>query len=97
MAKVTKEQIAQWKKDNEKVFILESKGATAYIRKPDFNDVDYATSVSVNSPLSFPKEIINQCWLGGDEIMKTDAGYIMGVSSVIDTIIEVIEVEVKEV
>lgn len=97
--KVTKEQIAQWKNAYPKVYKLNSKDGkkSCYIRKPDFNDVDYATSCSVSSPMSFPKEIIVQCFLGGDEDFKTNVDYIMGVSAVIDEIVKTVEVEVKEV
>ncbi|HAO15382.1 MAG TPA: hypothetical protein DDE71_07460 [Tenacibaculum sp.] len=94
---ITQETIANWKKEHGKVFELSTKGATAYIRKPDFNEVDYATSVSIKSPLSFPKEIINQCWLGGDEVIKNDVGHVMGLASSIDKIVQTVEVEVKEV
>ena len=47
--------------------------------------------------MSFPKEIINQCWLGGDEIIKNDVGHVMGLAESIDEIVETVEVEVKEV
>lgn len=97
MYKADKEQIAQWKSKHQKVYHLVAKGKSAYIREPDFNDIDYATSISVNSPLSFPKEIINQCWLDGDKELKEDVKYIMGVSAQIDQIVKVVEVEVKEV
>lgn len=96
-AEITPEQIEAWKKEHGTIFQLSTKGSTAFIYKPDFNVVDYATSMSVNSPLSFPKEIITQCWLGGDEIIKNDVGHIMGLASIIDKIVQTVEFEVKEV
>lgn len=96
-SKELKEQIAKWKKEHGKVFQLTTGKESCYIRKPDFNEVDYATAMSVNSPLSFPKEIITQCFLGGDERFKTEIGFVMGVSAQIDQIVETVVVEVKEV
>ncbi|CAL2108182.1 conserved hypothetical protein [Tenacibaculum sp. 190524A02b] len=97
MQQITQEQIQAWKKEHGKVFELKAKDKVAYIRKPDFNEVSFATAESINSPLNFPKEILTQCWLGGDEIIKTDVGYIMGISTAIDKIVEAVEFEIKEV
>ena len=51
-----------------------------------------------NVPLT-PEEIaedVYDCWLGGDETIKTDDAKFLGVSSVLTELIEVKEAELKK-
>lgn len=46
-------------------------------------------------PLSAADTLINNCWLGGDEEVKTDVGYAVGLVGVLDELTASKKAEVK--
>ena len=71
---VTDEQIAVWKKQHKTVYELIIDDAVCYLRKPTRVELAAATSVSGNDPYQFNEQLLNSCWLGGADIIKTDDG-----------------------
>lgn len=98
MAKVTKDQIAQWKQEHpEGVFLIESKdGKKGYIKAPNRTTLSRASSFLPNDQLSYVETILENCWLGGDEALKTNNKYFLGIMPVIDNVVEVVEAEIKK-
>lgn len=96
MEKVTKEQIAGWKKKHGDVFMLECDGKVAYVRRPDRKVLDAAHVTSQGGPLKYNEFILNNIWLGGDEEFKADDALFLGVSEQLGEIIEKKSVELKK-
>lgn len=94
--KATKAQIAEWKKKHGEVFMITVEDKTAYIRKPDRKDLAHATAVGANNPFAFNETILNNCWLGGDEDVKTNDDYFLAVSGQLDKVIEIKDAEIKK-
>lgn len=92
MAKPTQEQIAAWKKEHGDIFEVSVDGRYGYLKKPDRKTIAYASSVQ-NNPIKSNEIILNNCWIGGDEEIKTDDSLFMSVQSVLGNILEVKQAE----
>ncbi len=97
MVKITQAQIAQWKKDNGTVFKVEIEDAVCYLKKPDRKTLSFAMTDAQTNPLGFAEVILENCWLGGDEIIKTNDDYFMAASGVIDELIEIKQAAIKKI
>lgn len=97
MAEVTKEQIESWKKKHGDVFEVNVDGRTAYLKKPDRKVLGAASVLGKDDPMKYNEILLENCWLGGDEEIKTDDSLFLGVSSVLAEIIEIKKAEIKKI
>ncbi|QKX04885.1 hypothetical protein HN014_08125 [Aquimarina sp. TRL1] len=95
---VDQQQIDKWKSEHpEGVFRLKSdKYGDIYIHTPDRPTLGFAMSASREDPLAMSETILENCWLEGDEKIKTDKGALMGILPKIDEILEVKAIEVEK-
>lgn len=96
MEKITKEQIAEWKKKYGSVFQLSVEDKTAYLRKPDRKTLSYASTAGQSDPLKFNEVLLKGCWLGGDEEIRTDDDLFLAASGKLGELIQVKEAELKK-
>lgn len=96
MQEITKEQIAEWKKKHGSVYEICVEDKIGYIRKPDRKVLGAAMSFAQSNPLKMGETILASCWLGGDDELRTDDDYFLGVNSKLEAIIEVKEAEIKK-
>lgn len=94
----TKEQIAKWKKDFGTVFCYTSAdGKKCYLRRPN-RKIIAAASVMAGTDNMMQKElVIKNCFLGGDESLMNEDKYFYAFAQHIESIIEVVDGELKEV
>lgn len=93
---VTKEQIQEWKKKHGKVFKISCDGKSCYLKPPSRKTLGYAGVAGKDDPLKFNEVILRDCWLGGDEEIRTDDVLFLSVSSQLANIIETKEAELEE-
>lgn len=93
IGEATPEQIAEWKKKYGKVFGIKVGGHIAYLKKPDRKVLGYASAAGKNDPIKFNEVIINNCFIGGSEAVKTEDELFFGASSTIVDLIQVKEAE----
>lgn len=86
---ITQEQIQAWKQKHGQVFRIVVEDKECYLKAPDRKVMSFATSMGANEPIKFNEMILNQCWLGGDEEIKTNDSYFFGASAQLAGIIEV--------
>ena len=91
----TAEQIADWKKKYGDVFKVEVDGSVCYLKKPDRKTMSYMATL-LNTLVRANEVLLENCWLGGDESIKTDDGKFFGVSGKLTEIIQVKEAEIKK-
>ncbi len=96
-AEVTDAQIAAWKKEHGKVFVVESEGKKGYLRKPTRKVIGAASVIGGSDGVKMTEVIVNSCWLGGDEELKTNDDYFLGIVAQIDVLTKTAKVELKEV
>lgn len=93
----TKVQIELWKKKFPRIFKIQSEDSVAYVRKPNINDLRYASKAGMDDPLKLTEVLLKQCWLDGDEAIRTDEDKFLGVSSQMQEILKVAQTTIKEV
>ncbi|MBB4117864.1 hypothetical protein GGR32_000136 [Mesonia hippocampi] len=99
---LTQEQIKEKalslkKKHNLKeIWVLESEGKIAFVKKPSRDQLKYAMSVSQNDPLGLAENVLESGWLEGDEELKTNDRYFLDITTQIDALIETTTVNIKK-
>ena len=92
----SKEQITNWKKKHGEVYEITVGDKVCYLHKPTRQVLSLAMSKAQTNPLAFGETIVNNCWLGGDEIIKTDDSYFLGLSGKLDDLINIKTAELKK-
>lgn len=92
----TPEQIEEWKKKHGEIFELVIEDKSCILRKPKIKDLSAATVVGQKDPFAYNRIIMNNCWLAGDEEIKTNDDYFLAAGSKLGEIIEVKESEIKK-
>ena len=85
------EQIKEWKKRHGEIFRIDIDGKSCYLKRPSRKALGYASVAGKNDPLKFNEVILNDCWLGGDEEIKTNDALFLGVAAKIGELIELKE------
>ena len=93
---VTKEQIQEWKKKHGNVYEISVDGKKCYLKSPSRKTIGYASAAGKDDPMKFNEIVMRDCWLGGDEEIKTDDTLFLSVSGKLAEIIEVKEVDLKK-
>jgi len=91
----TSEQIAEWKQKHGDVFRVEVDGSVCYLKKPDRKTMSYVATLGSN-PVRANEALLQNCWLGGDENIKTEDDLFFGVSAKLAEIISVKEAEITK-
>ena len=92
----TPEQIESWKKRHGEVFAYEVDDRIGYLRRPTRQVVSMASMAGQNDPYKFAEVILVNCWLGGDEALRSEDKYFMGLSQKLNEIVEIRVGEIKK-
>lgn len=90
------QKIERWKAQYGEVYKYEVDGKECYLHKPDRKTLGAASVIGNKDPMKYNEVMLNNCWIEGDEIIKTNDAYFMGVSQVLASLIEVKEGELKK-
>lgn len=93
MRDVTQEEIAAWKKQHGEIFKLTVEDKVAYLKKANRKTLAFATSTASKDPMKFNEIILNNCWIEGDEEIKTEDSYFLGAMQKLAELIQVKEAE----
>jgi len=96
MFTATEEQVKQWKSTYGDVFEVTVEDKRCYLRKPDRKVLGLATSMGQRNPMKFNEVVLHNCWLGGDDDIKTNDDYFLAVSSRLESIIQIKDAEIKK-
>ena len=93
---ITKEQIQEWKQKHGDVYVLNIEDKKAYLRTPDRKTLSYASTLATKDPLKFNEVVLTNCWLGGDEEIKTDDALFLAASSKLPDLIQIKEATLEK-
>ncbi|MDR0603582.1 MAG: hypothetical protein LBG80_04675 [Bacteroidales bacterium] len=96
MYKATKEQIGEWKQKHGAVFCIKVEDKACYLKKPSRKALGYASMAGKENPLKFNEVLLNDCWLSGDEEIRTNDDLFLSVSAKISELIELKEAELEK-
>lgn len=85
---VNKEQLDKWKKEHKHILKIEIDGHVGYIKQPDRNTIGLATSFLGKNNVKFVETIFQNCWLGGDEMIREDDSLFFSCVTLFNEIIE---------
>ena len=94
--KYSKEQIQEWKNQYKDIFVISVEDKKVYLRTPDRKTLSYASTLATKDPLKFNEVILNNCWLGGDEEIKTNDELFLAVSSKLPDLIQIKEATLEK-
>ena len=92
----TPAEIAEWKRKHVDIFVLRVEDKKCYLKTPDRKTMSYAASVATKDPLKFNEILLNNCWLGGDDEIKTDDSLFLAASSKLSDIISIKEASLEK-
>ena len=96
IGKLSQEEIAKLKNQHGEIFALKVGNSICYLRKPTRKSLGYASVAGKDNPLKFNEVILNDCFLAGDETIKTDDTKFLSASSKLSEIIEVVDAELEK-
>jgi hypothetical protein len=83
----TPEQIEMWKKLYGDVFEVTAADRVAYLKRPDRKTMAAGATVGETDPIRFNEILLENCWLGGDEEIKTNDRYFLMVIPQLDVLV----------
>lgn len=89
---ITEDTIKGWKKKWGDVFKVDVDGKTCYLHKPDRKTLAYVSSAQGN-PIRMTEALLNNCWIDGDEEIKTDDSLFFGVAQQMGSLIDIKKAE----
>jgi hypothetical protein len=92
----TKEQIESWKANHGEVYRIQVEGKACYLKQPSRKTLGYASLAGKENPLKFNEVLLRDCWLGGDEAIKTDDTLFLSVSAKLSELIALKEAELEK-
>lgn len=92
----TEEQIAHWKALHKDVYQIEVGDSVCYLKKPDRATMKAVASLGISDPIRSNEVLLENCWLGGDESIKTDDEKFFGISAQLANLIEIKQAELKK-
>lgn len=92
-ATVTKETIAMWKAKYRKVVSItvddDGEIFTGFFKRPDMSVMSAVMSTAKSDELKASNVMFDNCWLGGDELMREDFALKVAAMSKMQTLMEV--------
>lgn len=92
----TEEQLQQWKQKHGEIFELGTQDKVCYLKKPGRNELSFASRVGGEDPYKWNEAILEVCWLGGDEEIKTNDDYFLAVSRQLTELVKVQDSYIKK-
>ncbi len=93
LGQATDEQLSQWRAKYGEIYAIKVDGHICYLRKPDRKILSYAGTVGTKDPIKFNELLLQNCWLGGSEDIKTNDELFLGASAKLSELIQVKEAE----
>jgi hypothetical protein len=96
MKKATEEQITKWKYQHGDVHEVVIDDCICYLKKPDRKTLSLATTLGQHDPMKFNEVILENCWIDGDDKIKTDNEYFFAAVEKLTELIQVKEATLKK-
>ena len=96
MYKPTKAEINEFKKKHGRIFKITAGDKCCLVKTPNRSTIARASIVGEKNPVKFNETILKDCFIAGDEELKTDDSYFLGASKQIKGIIDIKESSLEE-
>jgi hypothetical protein len=89
-------KIEEWKRQYGAVYRIKVEDKVCYLKSPSRKTLGYASMAAKTNPLKFNEVVLNDCWLAGNEEIKTDDSLFLSISPRLDELFEVKETELEK-
>lgn len=98
MFKPDLKKLQEWKAKHGEVFLITVDDKACAVRKPNRRDLSFAMAASNGGrdAVKMQESLLNNCWLDGDEEIRTDDALFFGASAKIAGMMEAKEAELKK-
>lgn len=94
--KTIEQKIEEWKAKYGNVYKVEVDERVAYLKKPSRKALGAAAVIGKTDPMKYNETLLANCWIEGDEEIKTDDALFLGVSGQLAELIEIKEASLKK-
>lgn len=84
----TEAEIEKWRKDHKEVFEFGCKDKVCYLKKPGRRELSFASMTAGRDEYKWNEAIVEACWLGGDEEIKTNDDYFLPLCGQLAVLVE---------
>jgi hypothetical protein len=92
----SQEKIGEWKRMYGSVYRIRVEDKECYLKPPSRKTLGYASVAARTNPLKFNEVLLNDCWLSGNEEIKTDDTLFLSVGQKLDELLEVKEAALEK-
>ena len=96
MKEVSQKQINAWKEEHGEIFRFDVGDKVCFLRTPTRKALSFAAVAAQTDPMKYNEVILEDCWLAGDEEIKTDNGLFLSISAYIPSLVEIREVKMAK-
>lgn len=94
MAKSTKEtrspeHIEALKKKHGDIFEYQTDGMSCILKRPSRTVISAASALGSSDPLKFAEVILENCWVEGNDTLRTDDRYFLGLQQQLNELVEI--------
>jgi hypothetical protein len=89
-------RLEEWKKEYGAIKGYGTEGKIAVFRVADIKIIDACRTVSRGSAIGFDDAMLENCWLAGDDELRTVDRYKLGIFNWLDRLIEIVPGEMVE-
>jgi hypothetical protein len=92
----SEEQIAMYKQLHRDVFEVKTGNKVCYLKRPDRKTLSAADAIGSTDPMRYNEVILENCWLSGDNEIKTNDNYFLEVVPVLAELVDFGRAEIKK-
>jgi hypothetical protein len=94
----SKSEIDSLKKKHGEIFLIAVDDKECLLRKPTMRDIEAAMAVRTKkgNPIEFSKTIVQNCWITGHEVMRTNDDLYLAVCQKVDELVEIKEASIAK-
>lgn len=93
----TKQKIEEFKAIHGNVYRYMTKdGKSCLLKSPDLEVIDACRTISGGSSIKFDKALVDNCWITGDEELRTVSKYQLGLFDWLGSIIEKVDGDLEK-
>ena len=93
---LTEKKIAELKAKHGEIYAIETEDKTALFRKPNRKDISFAQASAAGDQYKMNEVLFANCWIEGDEEIKTELEYFLACLGEFTKIIEIKSAELKK-
>lgn len=92
----TKEEIEALKSQHGELFKLQFDDKCAILKTPDRKTLSAAMSIADKNPVGFNEMLLKNCWVAGDEEIKTNNSYFLGAAQKLADLINIKQADLEK-